>query len=644
MNQNSLFELPSAEVQDIPIYVPRDYQSECLNSIRSKFREAINRQLIVMATGLGKGSLVAMLPRFFRLGKERLAGKKMLFIVHRKELLDDIANRIALNNPTLKVGIEQEKNWADPDCDIVCASVQTIGINSGNRKQVGEQLDGEGIYSGATSIEAGTAVAPEAFSNKRIERWNPDDFSIVVVDEAHHITGQTYQNILEYFQVLKKNPAANNPRKLLLGFTATPGRADNMGLDGYFQEITYERNIRQAIQMGSLVGISAFTVSTEVSLDDIKVKQGELEVKELSRTVNTPTRNNLVVDKYIEHGKDLPGLGFCVDVQHAEDLALLFRERGISAEAVSYRTPKDDRARIIKAYKNLEIKVLCSATLLSEGFDSASATVAMLARPTKSRILYTQMLGRVLRPFPSPEYAEQLAAQGQTPPFVKESAIVIDIVDVCSRHNLNTVNTLLGIPPKMKMNGEKAMAVAEEVEKIMAKQPGLKLDTISSLKELKAMSERIDLFSTPEIPDAVKKVSTMAWLPQGVGTFVLNIPKSSDPRDPDSLIVRENALGQFDVLRSKNGIRVPVSTEADLKSALSRAEKDVPTNVAGMMSIEAAWRNTTPSDKQITLYASLYPERRRAFASPELFREFVRKSMKKGDLSNLIAARNGRRR
>jgi hypothetical protein len=323
---------------------------------------------------------------------------------------------------------------------------------------------------------------------------------------------------------------------------------------------------------------------------------------------------------------------------------LLFRERGISAEAVSYRTPKDDRARIIKDYKDLKIKVLCSATLLSEGFDSASATVAMLARPTKSRILYTQMLGRVLRPFPSPEYAAELQARGEQPPFIKESAIVIDIVDVCSRHNLNTVNSLLGIPPKMKMNGEKAMAVAEEVEKIMAKQPGLKLDTISSLKELKAMSERIDLFSTPEIPDAVKKVSTMAWLPQGVGTFVLNIPKSSDPRDPDSLIVRENALGQFDVLRSKNGIRVPVSTETDLKSALSRAEKDVPTNVAGMMSIEAAWRNTTPSDKQITLYASLYPERRRAFSSPELFREFVRKSMKKGDLSNLIAARKGRRR
>lgn len=196
----------------------------------------------------GKGSLVAMLPRFFRLGKERLSGKKMLFVVHRKELLDDIANRIALNNPTLKIGIEQEKNWADPDCDIVCASVQTIGINSGNRKQVGDQLDDDGIYSGAASTEAGTAVAPEVFSNKRIERWNPDDFSIVVVDEAHHITGQTYQNILKYFQVLKKDPAANNPRKLLCGFSATPGRADNMGLDGYFQEITYELNIRQAIQ------------------------------------------------------------------------------------------------------------------------------------------------------------------------------------------------------------------------------------------------------------------------------------------------------------------------------------------------------------------------------------------------------------
>lgn len=616
------------------MYQLRDYQQECLAKSIARFDAGVWDQLVVKATGTGKGVLIASLPGAYGLCGGRFDGKKMLFLVHREELLSDISNRIAKNNPTLKVGIEQgDKPSADLDCDIICAGVQTIGVH---RPKLAKLIPNPDLWDNPDA----EVMVPEAFRNKRIERYNPDDFAIIVVDEAHHTTGQTYQNVLKYFGVLKQaRTPRKKPDKVLIGFTATPNRADGTGLNKFYSEIVFELNITQAIQRGILVDISAFQVSTEISIAQVSTRQGDFATKELERAVNTPERNALIVAKYKELGKDLPGLAFSVDVQHAKDIAAAFNAAGVSAAHVSYLTPKDERARLIAAFRAGELKILTSSSLLAEGFDEPSATVILMMRPTKSATLFCQCIGRGLRPYPSKEDLAKMLAAGQQPRFIKDSAIVIDFVDLAGKHSLNSLNSLMGIPPKIKLNGEKVLETLEEIEKITSKQQGLQLESANSMEQLRGLAEKVDLFAKPEIPPEIRAISQMAWMKSASGGYVLDF---SSTKGADSVHIKENTLGQFVVFKAKNGMRVVANTAQTLAEAVKFGEAQVPEDCRGMMKINAGWANTTPSDKQIGLYSMLYPEVRKQFTDSQAFAAFVKNKYTKGQVSLLITQRNRR--
>ena len=177
----------------------RDYQKDCIASIVSEAKQGIMRQVIVLATGLGKTVIFSHLPTLVK-----AKGKKTLILAHREELLDQAKDKLLQIDPTLKVGIEQANRESFYDDDVVIASVPTIGRTN----------------------------------SQRIKKLNPLEFGLVIIDECHHACAESYKNVLRHFGLLKGE--GPTPRGIvLIGVTATPNRSDHVGLDQIFDKITF---------------------------------------------------------------------------------------------------------------------------------------------------------------------------------------------------------------------------------------------------------------------------------------------------------------------------------------------------------------------------------------------------------------------
>ena len=594
----------------------RPYQTECLDAIRLNAIQGCNRQLVVLPTASGKTVVFSQLPTALRMRRP----DKMLVLVQADELAFQAVDKLQRANPTLKVGMEKasyKASWSD---DIIVGSVQTLGGTKAIEGQPG-QWDW----------------------SKRLRNLNPDEITKVVIDEVHHCTAKNYHGVMRYFGVMKSDPAYNNPDKFLLGVTATPNRSDNKGLEGFFEKIVYSRDIRTMIREGWLAEPIGHRVDTMVSLDGVRVTTGingkDYAEGELSKTVNTPERNSLIVDKYLELGEGAPFIGLTVDIQHTIDLTEMFRSRGVTCYGIASKserqcewliTDTSERRDIIQRYNNGEFKGLISCQALLEGFDAPRATVCLWARPTKSGLLYTQGTGRVLRPFPAPEAAATWTG------WRKQHAIVIDFVDNCSTVGaaLMTIPTLFGLRPDFNMQGKSAMKVLDEVERIKASKPAVNAELYTNLDALRAVSERIDLFAVPTTPPEIQTASKFTWT-TGLsdGTYQLQLP------DKGLLSIKINALGEFEVSKHVTGVKTPLGIGRTLAEALRMADATVPAEAMILLKNDASWRKTPPSDPQISALKRAYPELRRPFASDEEFVAMVRHSYNKGQVSQLLAAR-----
>src|SRR5690348_16230504 len=162
----------------------RPYQRECIKRVVASYKEGRRRVLVSLPTGTGKTVVFASIPRALRMKK------KMLILAHRDELLEQAREKLLNIAPDITVTIEQAERRADSQAQVVIASVPTLGRNG----------------------------------SKRLESLKPDEFSIVVVDEAHHAVAKTYRRIFDHFALFSGGEA------LLVGFTATPRRGDGRGL------------------------------------------------------------------------------------------------------------------------------------------------------------------------------------------------------------------------------------------------------------------------------------------------------------------------------------------------------------------------------------------------------------------------------
>jgi superfamily II DNA or RNA helicase len=302
---------------------------------------------------------------------------------------------------------------------------------------------------------------------KRLEEFSPTEFAYLVIDEAHHAAAETYRRVLEYFQ----------PR-FILGLTATAQRADGLNLLDLFRDYAHRLTLQEAVERGELVPIRCVRVQTNVNLSKVRFNQVQYNRKDLEETIAVPARDQLIVKTYLDHVRGRKAVAFAVNVRHGEDLAAEFRRSGVNAASVSGRMSNQEREEQLKAFVEGSVQVLCACDLLNEGWDCPAVEVLLMARPTLSRVIYLQQLGRGTRKAPG-----------------KECLIVFDFVDNASRYNQSlSLNSILG-----KMNyrrgglvlGPQDLLDAEEQALARGERPTTVLDIGLWVKEF----EQIDIFN-----------------------------------------------------------------------------------------------------------------------------------------------------
>lgn len=330
----------------------RPYQKECISTIEAQPPGAYLSQ---MATGLGKTVTFANLPRH---------GERMLILSHREEL------------------VEQPRKYFD------CS----YGIERASNRSHGEEV---------VSASVQTMV-------RRLDRFDPEDFGLIICDEAHHAAARTYRDIFTYFR----------PEKLI-GFTATPNRGDKVRLDNVFSKIIFQRDLRWGIQNGYLCDITCRRVDIGFDLSAVKTRRGDYAPGELEEAMDGTA--DAIAQAYRELAVGAT-LIFSVSVHQCEEIA-----RRIPGAVVVTGETKD-RAAIIQAFTAGEIPCIVNCMVFTEGTDIPRVETVIIARPTQSDSLYAQMVGRGLRLYPG-----------------KEKLLLIDCVGITGKASLCTAPSLLGL-------------------------------------------------------------------------------------------------------------------------------------------------------------------------------------------------------
>lgn len=215
---------------------------------------------------------------------------------------------------------------------------------------------------------------------------NPENYQLLVLDEGHRGLSKLRADSINQF-----------PGVLKLGFSATPSFSPSKNLGELLENKIYEMNIGEAVEQGMLAPFTVWLAKTEADLSKVKItSNGEYNQQELERIINIHSRNKAAVDLF----KQLPGglaIAYCTGVKHAEALAELFRQNGVSAAAISGKKTSKEKTAIIDAFSKGEIRVICNSDLLIEGFDQPQANICLNLQPTLSHVTAEQRGGRVLR-------------------------------------------------------------------------------------------------------------------------------------------------------------------------------------------------------------------------------------------------------
>ena len=241
-----------------------------------------------------------------------------------------------------------------------------------------------------------------------LEMFREDEFEYLIIDEAHHASADTYQKVLAYFKP-----------KFTLGLTATPERADDKDIIEIFKNTAHKLDIQTAVEIGELVPVRCIRIHTNIDLTKVRFNSVQYNIRDLESKIFVPERNTLIVDTFMEYVSDKRTVIFCASVKHAEQIAEMIRKRGVTAAAVSGSMKSSERKEMLAKFQKGEIKAMCACDLLNEGWDCPETEVLFMARPTMSKVLYTQQLGRGMR-----------LADG------KDFLMVFDFVDNASQYNM----------------------------------------------------------------------------------------------------------------------------------------------------------------------------------------------------------------
>ena len=382
----------------------RDYQEKAIDDIYSSFRKGNKNVMLQLPTGAGKTVVTA---KICKDGYQN--GRRVLVLAHREELVKQAAKHIsnAIGSPV--VGIIKAGIDPNYDLQIQVASVQTI--------------------------------------IKRLDAI--DHFHLVITDEAHHSTANTYRAIYDRFHAAK-----------LLGVTATPIRLNGKGFKDLFDDLVTSLTTQQLIELGHLSKFKLFASQKQMNFDGVGKKLGEYSQADIAE-INDPTElAGDVVASYERYAKGSQCLVFATSVEHSIAIADAYNDRGIKAIHLDGTTPTKERSQALADFVAKKIQVMTNCSLFGEGLDIPALETVQIARRTASVGLHLQMLGRVLR-----------VAEG------KEYAIIIDHTDNWKR---------LGLPTKprswslkgVKDDKPQELEIDEETDEVIVKENEEKLSMI----------------------------------------------------------------------------------------------------------------------------------------------------------------------
>ena len=317
----------------------RDYQQEATKNLQKMREDGKTIALLYHSTGVGKTITAAT--------DAKAVGGRTLFLVNALKLASQAQETFA-------------KVWPEA----------TLGEYTGSQKDMTQTV----IFATVQSI------------SKDLEKFSPTDFDYLIVDECHHAAANTYQKIFTYFHP-----------KFILGLTATQERSDGEDMLELFQNVAHKMDLKTAVERGVLVPIRCIRVKTNIDLTDVRINGIKYNSQDLESKLFIPERNQLIVDTYLKYVNGKKTVIFCASVDHAAEIAMLLRDNGVKAEAVSGRDRVVVREKILKDYE----------------------TGLFMARPTMSKTIYLQQLGRGTRRCPG-----------------KEDLLVVDFVDNANMFNM----------------------------------------------------------------------------------------------------------------------------------------------------------------------------------------------------------------
>lgn len=407
-------------------------------------------------------------------------GDRTLILAHRRELVEQAARHCQLAYPDKTIEIEMGSIHASGAADITIASVQSIT------------------------------------SRDRLEKFPPSDFKLVLVDEAHHIVAPGYLKTLKHFGLDQKQ--RDSPT--LIGVSATFSRFDGVKLGAAIDEIVYHRDYVDMITEKWLSDVIFTTVESSANLSKVKNGVfGDFQTGELSKVVNTDEVNDVAVKSWMAKAADRKStLVFCVDLAHVSGLTHKFREYGHNARFVTGETPRLERGELLEAFKKGEFPVLVNCGVFTEGTDIPNIDCIVLARPTRSRNLLVQMIGRGMRLHPG-----------------KENCHIIDLVSSLET-GIVTTPTLFGLDPSELVEKASVTDMRDMKERRGEEEPrhpeaylggAGPLNSSADAVTFTDYSSVLDLIADTSGERHIRSTSQYAWVQVGPERFVLSAPSGS---------------------------------------------------------------------------------------------------------------------
>lgn len=398
----------------------RDYQIEAINII-DNYKNG-QRILIALPTGSGKTVIFA---------QNAVTTKgRVLIVVPSSELREQTIDKLKATNPLLDVGSVQAK-LDEVSNKVIVATRQSLTHERSTRME--------------RMLEHG-------------------EFELIIFDEIHQAMDQ----------VIKIVDKIDSKETKVVGFTATPY---NPALTKLFDGIAYRKTILDMILNNYLCEPRALNIHTNTSLTNVKTTLGDFNQKQLEQAVNTEERNDLIVETYKKYASDRKAtLVFCVGIEHSLQVAKEFNKQGIKCKSIDSKLDTVDRESILREFKNGELPVLCNVGVLTTGFDHPETDCIIMAKPTKSRTLYEQIIGRGLR-----------LAEG------KKDCLILDMVDVVKKHDLMSLSDVFGFEIKENETVKEAKKRVDKEED--DKKREYELREQQRQEELRLIAEQVALFN-----------------------------------------------------------------------------------------------------------------------------------------------------